>query len=201
MFIELQVVSIVVVDFKHLDSYSLEEEHDKLVEVFDTMVEEKNFMELLVLEDIIELVPIIRFLKERLLEHMIKLVAKLDIVQLEHIIMEQIRLVTVEVLECKIVTIKVKLGRYMVKQAVEVAEQLECIKWEKQVFDNRVHFKELKLFRLLEQYIEAVKQNTKEIILVAVVNYIAVMEGNIKLRVVNKPVVNIVVFAMASTIS
>jgi hypothetical protein len=68
------------VDFKHLDSYSLEEEHDKLVEVFDTMVEEKNFMELLVLEDIIELVPIIRFLKERLLEHMIKLVAKLDIV-------------------------------------------------------------------------------------------------------------------------
>jgi len=71
--------------------------------------------------------------------------------------MEQIRLVTVEVLECKIVTIKVKLGRYMVKQAVEVAEQLDCIKWEKQVFDNRVHFKELKLFRLLEQYIEAVK--------------------------------------------
>ena len=201
MFIKLKVASIIVEDFKHLDSYSLEEEHDKLVEVFDTMVEEKNSMELLVLEDIIELVPIIRFLKERLLEHMIKLVAKLDIVQLEHTIMEQIRLVTVEVLECKIVTIKVKLGRYMVKQAVEVAELLECIKWEKQVFDNRVHFKELKLFRLLEQYIEAVKQNTKEIILVAVVDYITVMEGNIKLMVADKPMVNIVVFAMASTIS
>ena len=33
------------------------------------------------------------------------------------------------------------------------------------------------------------------------VDYITVMEGNIKLMVVNKPVVNIVVFAMASTIS
>jgi hypothetical protein len=156
MFIEMEAVSIHVMDSKHLDSYSLMEEHDRLVEVFDTMVEEKNSMELLVLKDIIELVPIIEFLKERLLEHMIELVAIQDIEQLEHIIMVHIRLVIVEVLECKIVTINVELELYMVKQAVEVTGQLEYIKMEKQVFNNRVHFKELNLIRLLEQHIEAV---------------------------------------------
>ena len=201
MFIEMEAVSIHVMDSKHLDSYSLMEEHDRLVEVFDTMVEEKNSMELLVLKDIIELVPIIEFLKERLLEHMIELVAIQDIEQLEHIIMVHIRLVIVEVLECKIVTINVELELYMVKQAVEVTGQLEYIKMEKQVFNNRVHFKELNLIRLLEQHIEAVMQYIKEIILAVVVEYIAIEEGNIRFMVANKSVVNIVVFVMASMIS
>ena len=92
---------------------------------------------------------------------MIELVAKLDIEQLEHIIMVHIRLVIIEVLECKIITINVGLELYKVKQAIEVAGQLEYIKMEKQVFNNKVHFMELKLFRLLEQHIKAVMQNIK----------------------------------------
>ncbi len=201
MFIELEAVSIHVMDSKHLDSYSLMEELDKLAEVFDTMVGEKNSMELLVLKDIVELVPIIKFLKERLQEHMIELVAKLDIEQLEHIIMVHIRLVIIEVLECKIITINVGLELYKVKQAIEVAGQLEYIKMEKQVFNNKVHFMELKLFRLLEQHIKAVMQNIKQIILAVVVEYIAIKEGNIRFMVANKSVVDIVVFVMASMIS
>lgn len=198
--IELAIIDIVV-DFKHLDRYLLIEELDKLVEEFDTMVMQESSMELVVLKNIIELVAIIKYLKERFVGHMIKLAVELDIEERQHIIKEHIKVFAIGVQECKIVAINAELELYRVIQAIEVTELLEDIKKEKLVFNNKVRFMEFMQSRLLEEYIMAIKQNIEEIILAVRVEYIAVKEANIRLVVAGKSMANIVVFVMASKIS
>ena len=155
MSIKQQAINIIAMEFKHMDNYSQIKELNTLAVQFDRL---ECFMELYEFKNIIKLVPIIKYLKERLVLHRIKEAVEQDIKLEQRFVMEHIMVRVIKEQECKIAVIVAEQGLHRIGLAVEILLGIEQVKQE---FDNMVHFEEYMLFGQLEQYINSVKLNIK----------------------------------------